>query len=108
MNIAGSKDIVAAIGGVENIDAATHCVTRLRFALRDEKKVDKDKLENLSIVKGSFSANGQFQVIIGQGTVDKLYRAMVKETGITEASKDEVKQQVLKIIKMHFSAGSKH
>lgn len=86
-----AKDIVAAIGGVENIDAATHCVTRLRFALRDEKKVDKDKLENLSIVKGSFSANGQFQVIIGQGTVDKLYRAMVKETGITEASKDEVK-----------------
>lgn len=87
-----ARDIVEAIGGVENIDAATHCVTRLRFALRDEDQVDKEKLENLNIVKGSFSANGQFQVIIGQGTVDKVYDAMVKETGISEATKDEVKE----------------
>lgn len=87
-----AKDIVAAIGGEENIDMATHCVTRLRFALNDEKKVDLEALENMDIVKGSFSTNGQFQVIIGQGTVDKVYKAMVNETGITEASKDQVKQ----------------
>ncbi|MFD1170313.1 glucose PTS transporter subunit EIIB [Oceanobacillus caeni] len=60
---------------------ATHCVTRLRFALNDEKKVDVDALESIDIVKGSFSTNGQFQVIIGQGTVDKVYKAMVQETG---------------------------
>src|SRR5690625_4649212 len=87
-----AKEIVAAIGGKENISAATHCVTRLRFALNDEDKVDKETLENMSIVKGVFSANGQYQVVIGQGTVDKVYAAIVDETGIGEASKDDVKE----------------
>lgn len=86
-----AKQIVEAIGGVENINAATHCVTRLRFALDNEDIVDKEKLENLDVVKGTFSANGQYQVVIGQGTVDKVYKAMVHETGIQEASKEEVK-----------------
>ncbi|WP_249872695.1 PTS system trehalose-specific EIIBC component [Oceanobacillus saliphilus] len=86
-----AEQIVAAVGGLENIDAATHCVTRLRFALVDEDIVDKDALENVNVVKGTFSANGQYQVVIGQGTVDKVYQAMVHETGIEEASKDDVK-----------------
>ncbi|MTH53574.1 PTS system trehalose-specific EIIBC component [Bacillus mangrovi] len=86
-----AKDIVEAIGGKENISAATHCVTRLRFALNDESKVDKERLENIDVVKGSFSTNGQFQVVIGQGTVNKVYNEMVNETGIGEASKDDVK-----------------
>ncbi|NBJ67973.1 MULTISPECIES: PTS system trehalose-specific EIIBC component [Clostridia] len=86
-----AKDIVKAIGGVDNIQAATHCVTRLRFALKDENKVDTQALEKLDVVKGSFTANGQFQVVIGQGTVDKVYQAMVEKTGIREASKEEVK-----------------
>ncbi|MFC0300507.1 PTS system trehalose-specific EIIBC component [Virgibacillus soli] len=89
-----AKEIVTALGGIDNIQAATHCVTRLRFALVDEKKVKKDILEDISLVKGSFSANGQFQVVIGQGTVDKVYAAMVEETGIGEATKDEVKAAV--------------
>ncbi|MFC2947808.1 PTS system trehalose-specific EIIBC component [Virgibacillus sediminis] len=87
-----AKDIVAAVGGLDNINAATHCVTRLRFALNDEDKVNQEALENLDLVKGSFAANGQFQVVIGQGTVDKVYKAMVDETGISEASKEEVKE----------------
>lgn len=91
-----AKEIVEAIGGKDNISAATHCVTRLRFALNDEDKVDKDSLENMSIVKGVFSANGQFQVVIGQGTVDKVYNAMAKDTGIGEASKDDVKEAAAK------------
>ncbi|ASN07130.1 PTS system trehalose-specific EIIBC component [Virgibacillus necropolis] len=86
-----AQAIVAAIGGKENINVATHCVTRLRFALADQDKVDKEALENLDIVKGSFLSSGQFQVVIGQGTVDKVYAAMIKETGIEEASKDDVK-----------------
>ncbi len=96
-NTAGSKyheearKIVAAVGGVDNIEAATHCVTRLRFALDDESKVDQTELDKLPLIKGTFSTNGQFQVIIGQGTVDKVYNAMVEETGIKEATKDEVK-----------------
>jgi trehalose PTS system EIIBC or EIIBCA component len=86
-----AKQIVEAIGGIENINAATHCVTRLRFALDNEDIVDKDKLEKIDVVKGTFSANGQFQIVIGQGTVDKVYKALVHETGIKEATKEEVK-----------------
>lgn len=85
------QKIVDSIGGKENISKATHCVTRLRFALDDESKVDKEKLESLDLVKGSFSANNQFQVVIGPGTVDKVYDEMVKQTGIGEASKQDVK-----------------
>lgn len=87
-----AKDIVAAIGGKDNIDVATHCVTRLRFSLADEDKVDKEALEKLDIVKGIFSSSGQFQVVIGQGTVDKVYAAMLDATGISEATKDDVKK----------------
>ena len=86
-----AKQIVEAIGGIENINAATNCVTRLRFALDNEDIVDKDKLEKIDVVKGTFSANGQFQIVIGQGTVDKVYKALVHETGIKEATKEEVK-----------------
>ncbi|UJL47003.1 PTS system trehalose-specific EIIBC component [Virgibacillus sp. NKC19-16] len=87
-----AEEIVAAMGGEANINAATHCVTRLRFALSDEEKVDQEALDDIGLVKGSFSANGQFQVVIGQGTVDKVYKAMVDETGISEATKEEVKE----------------
>lgn len=87
-----AREIVEAIGGKENVSAATHCVTRLRFALIDEGKVDKEKLENIDLVKGSFSTNGQFQVVIGQGTVNKVYNEMAAETGIGEASKEDVKK----------------
>ncbi|WP_077324351.1 PTS system trehalose-specific EIIBC component [Virgibacillus siamensis] len=86
-----AAEIVNALGGEENINVATHCVTRLRFALNDEDKVSQEALENMDLVKGSFSANGQFQVVIGQGTVDKVYDAMVHQTGIGEATKDDVK-----------------
>ncbi len=85
------KDILEALGGEENIDKATHCVTRLRLVLNDESKVDTEKLEAIDIVKGSFSTNGQFQVIIGQGTVDQVYREMIAMTAIGEASKQDVK-----------------
>ncbi|HZG61794.1 MAG TPA: PTS system trehalose-specific EIIBC component [Anoxybacillus sp.] len=85
------EKIVEAIGGKENIVAASHCVTRLRFALKDEGKVNKEALENIDIVKGSFSANGQFQVVIGQGLVDKVYNEMVEMTGIGRATKQEIK-----------------
>lgn len=86
-----AQDVVAAVGGKENIQVVTHCVTRLRFALADQDKVDKDALEILDIVKGSFLSSGQFQVVIGQGTVDKVYAALLKETGLEEANKEDVK-----------------
>ncbi|MRX73370.1 PTS system trehalose-specific EIIBC component [Bacillus lacus] len=91
-NREAARQIVEAVGGKDNIAAATHCVTRLRFALKDEGKVDSEKLENIDLVKGSFSTNGQFQVVIGQGTVDKVYKELVEETGVGEASKEDVKK----------------
>ncbi|MEC1292098.1 PTS system trehalose-specific EIIBC component [Bacillus mojavensis] len=87
-----AREIVEAVGGAENIAAATHCVTRLRFALIDESKVDQEVLDQIDVVKGSFSTNGQFQVVIGQGTVNKVYAELVKETGIGESTKDDVKK----------------
>ncbi|WP_404449799.1 PTS system trehalose-specific EIIBC component [Sutcliffiella horikoshii] len=87
-----TEEIVQALGGKENVSAATHCVTRLRLALHDESKVDQEALESIDVVKGSFSTNGQFQVVIGQGTVNKVYKEFVDITGVGEASKDEVKK----------------
>ncbi len=87
-----AKQILAALGGKENIASATHCVTRLRLALVDEGKVDKGALENIDVVRGSFSTNGQFQVVIGQGTVDKVYKEFIALAEISEATKEETKK----------------
>ena len=74
------QDIVRAIGGKENIDTATHCVTRLRLVLKDDNKVDKDALDDNTLVKGQFKADNQYQIVIGPGTVDK-YKAIYSRNG---------------------------
>lgn len=94
------EEIIAAVGGKENISATTHCVTRLRFALKDEKKVDKTKLDEIDLVKGFFSSNGQFQVVIGPGLVDKVYEKLIEITGIQSATKQEVKDVASKNINL--------
>ncbi|GAA0134442.1 hypothetical protein YSY43_12820 [Paenibacillus sp. YSY-4.3] len=83
--------IIQAVGGKDNIEAATHCVTRLRFALVDESKVDAKALDENDLVKGQFSTQGQFQVVIGPGVVDQVYNEMIEITGGARASKDDVK-----------------
>ncbi|ETT62359.1 PTS system trehalose-specific EIIBC component [Paenibacillus sp. FSL H8-0457] len=83
--------IVEAVGGKDNIEAATHCVTRLRFALVDDSKVDSRALDENDLVKGQFSSQGQFQVVIGPGLVDQVYNEMMDITGGARVSKDEVK-----------------
>ncbi|MGL5204379.1 PTS system trehalose-specific EIIBC component [Cetobacterium sp.] len=85
-----SKEILELIGGKNNIISATHCITRLRLILKDETLVEKTKLENLSLVKGSFSTSGQFQIIIGNAVKD-LYKDFLTVAEISEATKDEVK-----------------
>ncbi|MBH0230430.1 PTS system trehalose-specific EIIBC component [Halobacillus yeomjeoni] len=87
-----AEQILEAIGGKENLSAATHCVTRLRLALVDEGIVDQEKLNQIDAVKGSFSTNGQFQVVVGQGTVDKVYKEFIALAGIGESSKEDVKE----------------
>ena len=69
-----SKQIIDIIGGKENIISAAHCATRLRLVLKDESIIDVDKLSDVEVVKGHFSNSGQFQIIIGSGTVDEVYK----------------------------------
>lgn len=90
------QDIVQAIGGKENIDTATHCVTRLRLVLKDDNKVNKEALANNTLVKGQFKADNQYQIVIGPGTVDEVYKQFVNETGVETASKDEAKTAATK------------
>ncbi|MBM2659800.1 PTS system trehalose-specific EIIBC component [Staphylococcus pseudoxylosus] len=90
------QDIVEAVGGKDNLDTATHCVTRLRLVLKDDDKVDKDRLSNNDLVKGQFKADNQYQIVIGPGTVDEVYKQLIAETGISESSKDDVKTAAAK------------
>ena len=90
------QDIVEAIGGKDNLDTATHCVTRLRLVLKDDDKVDKDRLSNNDLVKGQFKADNQYQIVIGPGTVDEVYKQFIQETGVSEASKDDAKAAAAK------------
>lgn len=77
--------------GEGNIQAAAHCATRLRLVLKDPSKVDQAALDNNEDVKGTFEANGQFQIIIGPGDVNKVYAELVKLTNIKEASTEDLK-----------------
>ncbi|GGJ21902.1 PTS system trehalose-specific EIIBC component [Paenibacillus hunanensis] len=90
------EKIIEAIGGKENIEVATHCVTRLRFSLVDEGKVNKQALDDNELAKGYFSTQGQFQVIIGPGIVDKAYDELIAITGGQRASKEDVKAAAIK------------
>ncbi len=91
MNKQSVEQIIQAVGGKGNIAAATHCVTRLRLALKDESKVDEKDLEKIDVVKGFFSVNGQFQIVIGPGLVNKVYDQLVEMTGIKRATKQDIK-----------------
>ncbi len=85
-----AKLLLEYIGGKDNIKAVTHCVTRMRFVLIDEKKADVKKIESLKSAKGTFTQAGQFQVIIGN-EVSEFYNEFTKIAGIDGVSKDEVK-----------------
>ena len=87
-----SKKILELVGGEVNINSVSHCMTRLRFVIKDENLIDKEGIENLNIVKGTFSQGGQFQVIIGNN-VAEMYKEMVKGTNLKIVSKDEVKHE---------------
>lgn len=86
-----AQEIVNLIGGRENVAQAAHCATRLRLVIKDNGKVQKDALEEVEGVKGSFESNGQLQLIIGTGTVNKVYEEFLDITGMTAATKDDVK-----------------
>lgn len=86
-----AKEIYETLGGRSNLVSAAHCATRLRLVTVDNSKIDMKKLENIDGVKGVFSNNGQLQLIIGTGTVNKVYEEFLKVSGMTAATKEEVK-----------------
>ena len=86
-----AQEISDNIGGGANVVSAAHCATRLRLVIADNGKVNKEALENVDGVKGMFESNGQLQLIIGTGTVNKVYDEFLSITGASAASKEEVK-----------------
>ncbi|MFT9598269.1 sucrose-specific PTS transporter subunit IIBC [Mesobacillus sp.] len=86
-----AEEILTALGGKENVSAAAHCATRLRLVLNDESIVDQKKLDEMEAVKGTFSTGGQFQIILGSGIVNKVYKELTELTGLSEMSTKDVK-----------------
>lgn len=88
---ASAEQLLTLVGGTENIISAAHCATRLRLVLKDESKANVDEILKVDLVKGQFANGGQFQIIIGSGTVDEVYKRFIQIGGISEASKSDVK-----------------
>ena len=84
------KRLLDLVGGKENIQAVSHCMTRMRFVLIDPKKADEKAIEELPSVKGTFTQAGQYQVIIGND-VSVFYNEFTAYAGIEGVSKDAVK-----------------
>ena len=87
-----AEEIFANLGGKDNIISAAHCATRLRLVIADNSKVNSKALEDVDGVKGMFESNGQLQLIIGTGTVNKVYDEFLAVTGLTAATKAELKE----------------
>lgn len=84
------RELLTLIGGKENIQAVSHCMTRMRFVLVDPKKADEKAIEKIPSVKGTFTQAGQYQVIIGND-VSVFYNEFTAYAGIEGVSKDAVK-----------------
>jgi PTS system sucrose-specific IIC component len=86
-----AEEVAKYIGGGSNVISAAHCATRLRLVIADNGKLDKKALEDVEGVKGMFESNGQLQLIIGTGTVNKVYDEFLAVTGVSAATKADVK-----------------
>lgn len=87
-----AQEILEQVGGSKNIASAAHCATRLRLVIADNSKTNKTAIENIDGVKGVFEASGQLQIILGTGTVNKVFDEFIKIAGITASSKEEAKK----------------
>ena len=90
-----AKKVIEALGGRENVNSVAHCATRLRVMVKDEAKINKDAIENLEKVQGAFFNSGQYQIIFGTGTVNKMYDEVVA-LGLPTSTKDEMKAEAAK------------
>ena len=87
-----AQEIYDHIGKKENIISAAHCATRLRLVISDNSKADKEYVENIEGVKGVFFAQGQMQIILGTGVVNKVYDEFIRIAGVSESSKEDLKK----------------
>ncbi|KAB8137526.1 PTS trehalose transporter subunit IIBC [Gracilibacillus oryzae] len=86
-----AEQLLEKIGGSDNISVVTHCATRMRFVLNDNDAADVKAIEEIGLVKGTFTSGGQFQVIIGN-EVASFYNEFTKIAGVGDSSKDDAKQ----------------
>lgn len=91
-----SKQIVANIGGMDNIQGTAHCATRLRIVLKDNDLADIEKLEDIDKVKGAFIAGNQLQLILGAGTVNDVYEVFAEYTNTQNMSLGDLKEESAK------------
>lgn len=87
-----AQEIYDHIGKKENIISAAHCATRLRLVIGDNSKADKEYVENIEGVKGVFFAQGQMQIILGTGVVNKVYDEFIRIAEVSESSKEDLKK----------------
>ena len=85
-----AERVLQDVGGADNIRAAAHCATRLRLVLKNQDSVDQSAIDNDEDLKGSFLNAGQFQIIVGPGDVNEVFKHMVA-LGAPEVSKDDLK-----------------
>ena len=90
-----AKKVIDALGGRENVNSVAHCATRLRVMVKDEEKINKEVIENLEKVQGAFFNSGQYQIIFGTGTVNKMYDEVVA-LGLPTSTKAEMKAEAAK------------
>ena len=90
-----AKKVIEALGGRENVNSVAHCASRLRVMVKDEAKINKDAIENLEKVQGAFFNSGQYQIIFGTGTVNKMYDEVVA-LGLPTSSKEDMKAEAAK------------
>ena len=90
-----AKKVIDALGGRENVRSVAHCATRLRVMVVDEGKIDKDTVEDIEKVQGAFFNSGQYQIIFGTGTVNRIYDEVVA-LGLPTATTGEQKAEAAK------------
>ena len=90
-----AKSVIEAIGGKENVSSVAHCATRLRIMVKDKEKIDTNRVENIEKVQGAFFNAGQFQIIFGTGTVNRIYDEVVS-LGLPTSTTSEMKAEAAK------------
>lgn len=94
-----AKFIIKNVGGEKNINGLMHCMTRLRFVLKDEHKADTEALKNHDEILSVVNGNGQYQVVIGTH-VKEVYNAIMEETSLTNNNDDKNEKQSTSFLDM--------